>query len=97
MLDTMPVESYVISINGAEHSSFTDNPLLQANTLSAYRKSARTLQIIRDYTRAFFDKYLMDENPKLLKSTSTVYPEVTVDRFGASIRRRKGAFPKQPV
>ena len=82
----MPVESYIISINGAEHSSFTDNPLLEANTLSVYRNRARTLQVIRDYTRAFFDKYLMAKNTKLLESPLTEYPEVKMDRFGASVR-----------
>ena len=80
----MRVESYVVSVSGAEHSSFTDNPLLGANTVSAYRNRARTLQVIRDYTRAFFDKYLMKKNAKVLDSKLTNYPEVTVDRFGAS-------------
>jgi hypothetical protein len=85
LLDTMPAESYVVSINGAEHNSFTDNPLLAANTVSAYRNRARILQVIRDYTRAFFSRYLMNENTGLLEATSREYPEVTVDRFGARV------------
>lgn len=87
LLDTRPVESYIISIKGTTHSSFTDNPLLAADTLSAYRNRARMLQIIRDYTRAFFDKYLMDKKTKLLESTSNAYPEVVTERFGAAVRR----------
>jgi pimeloyl-ACP methyl ester carboxylesterase len=80
VLDTMPVESYVISINGATHAGFTDNPTLAADSLPTYRKRARTLQVIRDYTRAFFDKYLPSSNPVLLDSAS--YPEATTVRYG---------------
>jgi len=83
MLDTIPAKSYIVSINGAAHSSFTDNPLLAANTLPAYRNEARTLQVIRDYTRAFFDKYLMSKNPVLVDGASVRYPEAKVDRYGA--------------
>src|SRR5207249_5882321 len=83
MLDTIPAKSYIVSINGAAHSSFTDNPLLAANTLPAYRNEERTLQVIRDYTRAFFDKYLMGKNPVLVDSASVRYPEAKVDRYGA--------------
>ena len=83
LLDTMPTESYVVSIGGAEHASFTDNPALAANTVSAYRSRARTLQVIREYTRAFFSRYLLNENSRLLDGPSSQYPEVTIDRFGA--------------
>jgi dienelactone hydrolase len=86
LLDTMPTESYVVSIRGAEHASFTDNPALAANTVSAYRSRARTLQVIRDYTRAFFSRYLLNENTRLLEGTLSEYPEVTVNRFGARVR-----------
>jgi len=88
LLDTMPTESYVVSIGGAEHASFTDNPALAANTVSAYRSRARTLQVIREYTRAFFSRYLLNEDSRLLDGTSSQYPEVTIDRFGARSTRR---------
>lgn len=80
VLDTLPVESYVVSINDATHGSFTDNPTLAADSLTTYRKRARTLQIIRDYTRAFFDKYLTGKSPALVDSAP--YPEVTIERYG---------------
>jgi hypothetical protein len=80
ILDTMPVERYVISIKGATHASFTDNPTLAADSLPTYTKRARTLQVIRDYTRAFFDKCLTSKNPVLLDSAP--YPEPTTARYG---------------
>jgi len=86
-LDTIPSESYVIAVNGAAHNSFTDRPLLEANTTTRYQDRARTLQAIRDYTRAFFDQYLLAKNPRLLTDTTAGYPEVAVDRFGLSVRR----------
>ncbi len=87
ILDTMPLESYVVSISGAEHSSFTDNPLLEAHTLSTYRSRERTLGVIRDYTREFFDKYLMGKPSTLLDKKSCKYPQAIVDRFGARVRK----------
>jgi dienelactone hydrolase len=80
VLDTMPVESYVIFINDATHGSFTDNPTLAADSLPTYRKRARTLQVIRDYTRAFLDKYLAGKNPALVDIAP--YPEATISRYG---------------
>jgi len=85
VLDTLPVESYVISINNATHGSFTDNPTLAADSLRTYRKRARTLQVIRDYTRAFFDKYLTGKNPALVDSAP--YPEATIARYGVRATR----------
>jgi predicted dienelactone hydrolase len=86
-LDLMPEESYVISISGAAHASFTDNPLLSASSETAYRNRVRSLQIIRDFTRAFFDKYLMNEKVKLLTGQSTDYSEAAVIRFGGRVGR----------
>jgi predicted dienelactone hydrolase len=83
VLDTIPFESYVIAVNGAAHSSFTDRPLLEANnTTTRYADRVRTLQAIRDYTRAFFDQYLLAKHPRLLAQTTNVYPEVVVEHFG---------------
>ncbi len=87
ILDTIPSESYAISVNGAAHSSFTDRPLLEANTTARYEDRVRALQIIQDYTRAFFDQYLLAKNPRLLTDTTAGYPEVAVDHFGSGVRR----------
>jgi len=87
VLDTIPLESYVIAVNRAAHSSFTDRPLLEANTTTGYEDRVRALQAIRDYTRAFFDQYLLAKHPRLLAVTTNVYPEVVVEHFGLSVRR----------
>ncbi len=81
-LDTMPVESYVVSVRGASHSSFTDNPLLSSTTSKEYIERARTLQAVRDYTRAFFDQNLMNLPASLLAGKSISYPQVAIARFG---------------
>ena len=85
LLDTLNTESYVVLISGADHSSFSDNPLLASNTLSSSERNQRLLQIIRDYTRAFFDRYFVSHGDSLLDSPLTGPPEVTVERFGARV------------
>jgi hypothetical protein len=85
LLDTLKVESYLVLISGAEHSSFSDHPLLETNTQSTSERNQKLLQIIRDYTRAFFDKYFVSNGNSLLDSPSTGPPEVTVERFGAGV------------
>jgi len=85
LLDTLKVESYVVLIRGAEHSSFSDHPLLASTTLSTSERNRKLLQTIRDYTRAFFDKYSTNNGNGLLDSPSVGYPGVTVERFGARV------------
>jgi dienelactone hydrolase len=85
LLDTLNTESYVVLISGADHSSFSDNPLLASNPLSSSERNQRLLQIIRDYTRAFFDRYFVSNGDSLLDSSLTGPPEVTVERFGARV------------
>ena len=73
LLDTLKVESYVVLIRGVEHSSFSDHRKL--------------LQTIRDYTRAFFDKYSMNNANSLLDRPLARYRDVTLERFGARVRQ----------
>ena len=87
VLDTITSESYVIAVNGAAHSSFTDQPLLEANTAIRYKDRARTLQAIRDYTRAFLINTCWQRIRDCLRIRTADYPEVTVDHFGSGVRR----------
>jgi hypothetical protein len=85
LLKTVKSGSYRVTLRGAAHNSFSDEPLIlpfgDANAKVAHR---RRTQIIRSYTLAFFDQYLKNRNSNLLKGPSTDYPEVTVERFGHS-------------
>src|SRR5262245_61624374 len=84
-LKTVKSGGYCVTLRGATHQSFSDEPLIlpfgDANAKAAH---GRRTQIIRAYTQAFFDQYLRNRNSNLLKGPSTDYPEVTVERFNPS-------------
>ena len=46
--------------------SFSDLPVLEARERGAAEQHARVLNVIRDYTRAFFDKVLRGRRAPLL-------------------------------
>ena len=73
--------SYKVAIEGATHQSFSDDALLLATLLKPQELAAhkRRAQIIREYTRAFFDKYLKGTSVSLLDVASPQYPEVQVE------------------
>jgi predicted dienelactone hydrolase len=66
-------------VAGAEHASFTD-VLLLVDQLGIHHNAdlsgARSMEITRRYTRAFFDQHLRKKPQPLLDKTSTRYPEV---------------------
>ncbi len=66
-------------VAGAEHASFTDVGLLAEQLgldIGATLPAARTSQITRRYTRAFFDLHLHTTPQPLLDQPSPQYPEV---------------------
>ncbi|MEU6997943.1 alpha/beta hydrolase [Nonomuraea sp. NPDC046570] len=67
-------------VTGAEHASFTDISLLADQLGIAHGaglSGARSLEITRGYTLAFFDLHLRKRPHPLLDKPSTRYPEVT--------------------
>ncbi len=84
-------DAYNLTIKGAGHLNFTDESLL-FQQLEAYSPALaaqlnndnsigsidanRGAQIIDDYTLAFFDKYLKNQNSPLLNGADPNYPEV---------------------
>ena len=42
----------------------------------------RRIQIVRDYSRAFLDKVMGNDDRTLIDSDASPYSEVTVERFG---------------
>ena len=85
LLKTLKSGAYRVTLRGATHQSFSDEPLiLPFGDADAKAANRRRTQIIREYTLAFFDQVLRSRNSNLLKSSSSDYPEVAVERFGPS-------------
>jgi predicted dienelactone hydrolase len=84
-LRACPGGSYHVSINlpGIEHFSFTDKPLIEASKNEDAKNAIKALNVIEDYTSAFFDKHLRLAGKTLL-DTSHVPPGVSVERFRKS-------------
>jgi len=78
----VPSGSYRVTLNGAVHLTFSDFPLFESNLdLETLAFRYRMTRIVRNYTLAFFDRYLRNKKPELLTGASTDYPEVTLERF----------------
>ena len=85
LMDKLPTKSYVMAIEGATHGSFSDGPLLGANTSEELESAERLTRIIRVYTLGFFDQYLRNKKVELFDGPSKDYHEVLVEIFpGAS-------------
>ncbi|MDQ3802182.1 MAG: hypothetical protein M3384_22370 [Acidobacteriota bacterium] len=72
-----------VVVKGATHQSFSDDPMLIALLTGApeIEKHRRILKIINDYTLAFFDKYLKNNNVALLDKFSADNPEVILETW----------------
>jgi predicted dienelactone hydrolase len=67
-------------VSGAVHASFTDISLLAEQAgidIGADLPAARSMEITRRYTRAFFDLHLRNRPQPVLTGPSPRYPEVT--------------------
>jgi predicted dienelactone hydrolase len=70
--------SFRITLPNIQHNSFTDMVIWDPDSLEARH---RRIQMIRDYTRAFLDKFLRGDPQTLLDSDSSPYTDVTIERF----------------
>jgi dienelactone hydrolase len=72
--------AYELTITGMGHNNFTDIPLLSPLTtplgLTGSINSNTGLNIVNDYSLAFFDKHLRDEKQPLLQNDHSPPPEV---------------------
>jgi predicted dienelactone hydrolase len=68
------------------HADFTDLPLLQSRDNAEARTRARLLEIIRNYTRAFFDQNLKGVKATLLNQSSANEFVEAVQRFEPAIK-----------
>jgi len=79
--------SYRVTIRGATHESFSDEPLLLWTNEEEKIANQKRMQIVREYVRTFFDKYLRNTKATVLDGPLVPsYPEVTVERFGPAAR-----------
>jgi len=94
MFQSISLGSYLVTVatSGMAHSSFCDRPLLYAGGAQA-ANPLRAIEVIRAYTRAFFDKYLKGLKGTLLDQAASRYSEVTIEHFQPS-RRSNGQLHK---
>ena len=70
--------SYRVTIPGAKHTSFSDEPYLNPGKGKAKKQMTTT---IRSFTLAFFNVTLNDQPDSLIGQTATGYPGVLMERF----------------
>jgi dienelactone hydrolase len=78
---------YLLSVKGAEHDDFTDQPLVSPLRSISHRGTipARQVQgIVRSYVVAFFGKTLRGEDPKVLRERPGPYAEASLEAWPAS-------------
>ena len=78
--------AYRVIIQGAEHTTFSDAPLLEGEYRGKGIEPKRSLRIISAYMLAFFNKFLRNEDSSLLDGPSTSYPEVSLERYGPTVK-----------
>lgn len=80
--------SYHLTVNlpGIEHFSFTDRPLIEAKSQEDTDKTTHALEAIEQYTLAFFDRYLKQQNNGLLDSTATLPVGITLEQYGTGAK-----------
>ncbi len=74
----MAGDAYTLTIPEADHYDFTDlTLLLREHMMIGTIDGSLMLNIVNDYTLAFFDTYLKGQESKLLKGEQRPYPEAT--------------------
>ncbi len=76
----------VLQRSKTTHMDFSDLPILGARDRDEAETRARVLEVVRNYTRAFFDKYLSGMTAPLLDGKNTNQLVETVERFGPAKR-----------
>jgi len=70
------------------HADFADLPILQSRDSAAAETRARILGVLRNYTRAFFDKYLRGAKAPLLDRGAKSEFVEEVEKFEPAKRPR---------
>ena len=78
---------YRLSVNGAAHEDFTDQPLISPFRQVSHRGALSAGQIepaVRAYVLAFFDKTLRGGDPEILRARSSPYTGVSLETWPAA-------------
>jgi dienelactone hydrolase len=86
-LDSGMTAGFALSIDNAQHISFSDFPLLMSDPTPSYRNRYSVLHLVRTCVRSFFDKYLLGQRVPLFDGSVAQYPGVTVDRYAQQPNR----------
>ena len=75
--------AYRVTIEGASHQSFTDDPFIIGALTGAKDATAheRRMQVIRRYTVAFLERHLAGREDTLLDGQAADFPKVQVERW----------------
>lgn len=77
-MESLKTDSYTMILAGASHDTFSDVPLLLPATEEENVANRKRMQIVREYLRAFLDRYLSPEPTTLLDRPTPTYPEIMV-------------------
>jgi dienelactone hydrolase len=75
---------YLLTVKGASHEDFTDQPLVSPLPMLSHRgtiSAVRIQKIVRSYVTAFFDKSLRSEDTVLLRNDYRAYNEVSLNTW----------------
>jgi alpha-beta hydrolase superfamily lysophospholipase len=78
-MSNLKTDSYRVILAGAKHDTFSDVPLLLPSSEDERVANLRRIRIVREYLRAFLDKYLRNRTSTLVDQTTPPYPEIEVD------------------
>jgi hypothetical protein len=73
---------YLLSVNGAEHEDFTDQPLISPLRMLSHRgalPASRIHEIARTYVLAFFDMTLRRQDPVVFHPRAALYTEASLE------------------
>jgi alpha-beta hydrolase superfamily lysophospholipase len=77
-MDSLTTDSYTMILAGATHETFSDVPLLLPASDEEREAHRKRMQIVREYLRAFLDRYLRNEPHTPLDRAAPAYPEIEV-------------------
>jgi len=77
-LASLESDSYRVILARSKHDTFSDVPVL-LQTSESREAAIKSTRIVRDYVRAFLDKYLREDSATLLDRSTSPYPEIQVD------------------
>jgi predicted dienelactone hydrolase len=86
---------FVMTVSGATHDDFTDEPLVSPFRMISHRgtlPTRRVHDIVRSYVLAFFDKTLRGEDSEILHTKVSPYTEVSLKEWPSASTKSNSDF-----